>query len=76
MPGVVASCPRLWLVSSHDRGSPPGPGVIPYRVSVYEDHQVLLHEINASFAAESTMGFAGLSVTLYVRHPGAVEGTA
>jgi hypothetical protein len=50
--------------------------VIPYRVSVYEDHQVLLHEINASFAAESTMGFAGLSVTLYVRHPGAVEGTA
>src|SRR5579862_1883729 len=51
MPHVVANCRRLWLVTSHALGYPPGPGVVPYRVHVYETQRALLAELNGPYRA-------------------------
>jgi mannosyltransferase len=67
MPEVVASCPRLWLVLSHDRGNPPGPGVLAYQVRVYETQEALTSELDASYRQSSTLAFTGANVVLYVR---------
>jgi len=66
MPSVVASCPRLWLVMTHDSGSPPGPGVLPYRVRVYEANKALVSEVNSAYRLASNSGFVGATVSLYV----------
>jgi hypothetical protein len=71
MPAAVASCPRLWLVLTHNLGFPPGPGVIPYRVSVYEEQLALRSEIDAYYAAGRSMKFLGSTITLYERRAGA-----
>jgi hypothetical protein len=69
MSQVVSSCPRLWLVSSHDLGSPPGPGVLPYRVRVYDAHKKLRAEVGAAYRQSAAWSFLGADVSLYVRRP-------
>jgi hypothetical protein len=64
---VVASCPRLWLVSSHDLGRPPGPGVLAYQARVYEAQQTLTAELDGSYRQTSGWAFLGADVALYVR---------
>ena len=67
VPELMASCPRLWLVSSHDAGSAPGPGVPPYRVRVYQAQATLQAELSASYRATPGWWFRGAYVALYVR---------
>jgi hypothetical protein len=67
MARVVATCPRLWLVSSHTLGYPPGPGVLPYRARVYEANRALSSELSASYRETSALTFVGANVSLYVR---------
>ena len=67
MPGVVSSCPRIWLLSSHDSGFPPGPNIRPYLVQVYDAHRALVSELDRSYRPTSTWGFPGVAVALYVR---------
>jgi 4-amino-4-deoxy-L-arabinose transferase-like glycosyltransferase len=67
MPAVVASCPRLWLVRSHDLGRAPAPGVRAYRVLVYDDDATLTSEIDANYTPGPTMSFQGAFVQLFNR---------
>lgn len=69
MPAVAASCSRLWVVASHDLGRAPGPGVRPYRVLVYDDHNTLDAEVAAHYTPARTMSFQGAFVQLYNRKP-------
>jgi 4-amino-4-deoxy-L-arabinose transferase-like glycosyltransferase len=67
MAKVVASCPRLWLVTSHALAHPPGPGVLAYRVQVYHTHEVLNAELSSSYRETSAWSFLGANVSLYIR---------
>jgi len=66
---VVASCPRLWLVSSHVLGAPPSPGALAYQVLVYKDQRQLLREVNDLYRPLSTVSYVDVTVTLYHRAP-------
>jgi 4-amino-4-deoxy-L-arabinose transferase-like glycosyltransferase len=65
--GLVASCPRIWLLQSHASGVPPGPGVPEYRARVYEASQRLHAELTGAYVQQSAWSFRGAHVFLYVR---------
>ena len=67
MPEVARSCPRLWLVTSHAHAYPQGPGVLPYRLHVYETRQALGAELTPLYRQKSAWSFPGADVSLYVR---------
>jgi mannosyltransferase len=70
---VVAGCPRLWLLTSHDAGDPPGPGVLAYRVQTYEADKTLMSEIAANYTAESSSTWSDGLVVLYDRRGAAAR---
>lgn len=68
LPAVVASCPRLWLVLTHQGGDPPGaPGALPYQVRKYEAYLVLSAEVNSAYRLASYTRFTSVDVALYDR---------
>jgi mannosyltransferase len=75
MPEVVASCPRLWLVFSHDSGQPPGPHVLSYQVRVYRVGQKLGAEVVASYRQTASWRLTGMYLELYDRRGGMTRQT-
>jgi mannosyltransferase len=68
LPGVVAGCPRLWLVLTHQGSGPPGsPGALRYQVRKYEAYGVLAGEIDSGYRMESYQRFTSVDVALYDR---------
>jgi mannosyltransferase len=68
--GVVAGCPRLWVVWTHQGGEPPGTaGALPYQVRKYEAFNVLAREVNGAYRLVSYKQFTSVDVALYDRRP-------
>jgi hypothetical protein len=68
LPAVEASCPRLWLVLTHQGGDRPGaPGALPYQVRKYEAYVVLSAEIDKAYSLASYKEFTSVDVALYDR---------
>lgn len=70
---TVRSCPRLWLVETHQTGMPAGPGVPPYQVEKYDAYHRLRPEIHHHYTEVSKRLFTGVRIVLFVRRPGADE---
>jgi hypothetical protein len=66
LPSIIDKCPRMWLVTSHNLGQAPGPGVLPYRVEVYRADRTLTAEL-AGYAPVSTWSFVGVTVQMLAR---------
>jgi mannosyltransferase len=69
LPAVVASCPRLWLVETHQAGEPPGPGVPSYQAVKYEALALLTRQLAGGYQAVNGHQFTGVFVALYERKP-------
>lgn len=69
LPSVVAACPRLWLVETHQGGIPPGPGVPSYQAAKYLAAQTLFGELDTGWMAGPTRYFTDIYVVRYDRRP-------
>ncbi len=71
LPRIVASCPRLWLVETHQAGQRPGSGVPLFQVEKFHGYNLLMREIRPSYLPVSQRTYTGVKVVLYVREPAA-----
>jgi len=69
LPRIVASCPRLWLIATHQAGKAPAPGVPPYQVAKRAAYRRLMGEIDPSYVRISSTDFTAIRVVLYRRRP-------
>jgi mannosyltransferase len=66
-PAVVASCPRLWMVFTHQAGRPPGPGVPSYQAVKFEAGTRLYTELATAYLPARLYSFTQVAVVLYQR---------
>jgi hypothetical protein len=65
---VRTSCPRLWLVLTHQGPSAdPGPSGLAYQRDQYDNRVALIDQIIASYGQTYHVGIPGLVLTLYTR---------
>jgi hypothetical protein len=67
LPALVASCPRLWLIETHQAGKAQAPGVPPYQVAKRTAYHRLMGEIDPSYVKIAATNFTAVRVVLYER---------
>jgi mannosyltransferase len=65
---AVASCPRLWLVFSHQGPvSAPGQATPAYTINQYRNRLELLHQIGANYRQAAEYSLIGMTIRLFDR---------
>ncbi|MGH9297928.1 MAG: glycosyltransferase family 39 protein, partial [Acidimicrobiales bacterium] len=64
---TAASCPRLWLVETHQTGIAPAPGVPSYQVRKLHAYRALVREIHGYYVKVARKVFTGVAVVLFDR---------
>lgn len=64
---TVASCPRLWLIRTHETGGRPAAGSPPFQLLKYRRYRELIEDVRAHYELIAARPFTGILVELYGR---------
>jgi len=64
---LAASCPRLWLIRTHETGARPPPGSPAFQVLKYARYRQLLAALRRRYGLVAATPFPGVLVELYRR---------